>query len=229
MSAQPGPFIEVSDLTAQGRGGLVLGPISFTLQAREALAVTGRHGAGKSLLLACLAGIVSSASRLAAARLVRPARVAMIFQRDALDDGRSALDNVMVGAGDLARAQAALEQVGLGAHAQQSPRALSGGMRKRVGIARALASAPSLILADEPTAGLDPSTAHEVLDALFNASSTAAIIIATTDVDVVLPRAPRSLFLEEGRAIFCGPTSALADDHRLRAFAPRDLAETAWL
>lgn len=227
-------LVDVDGLTARGRGGLALGPLSFSVDAGEALAVTGPHGAGKSLLLACLAGIAARECALRCQRCLLPARIAMIFQRDALDDGRSVLENVLVGALDRRRAQQALERVGLGDHAQRSPRLLSGGMRKRVGIARALASSPSLILADEPTAGLDPSTAREVLDALFtsagaHAEPAVAVIIATTDVDVVLPRAPRTLFLEQGRALFLGPTAILANDVRTRPFAPRDHTEAAWL
>jgi ABC-type phosphate/phosphonate transport system ATPase subunit len=224
-------LVDVSELRARGRSGVALGPVSFALAAGEALAVTGPHAAGKSLLLSCIARLAPSTS----ARLVRPERIAMIFQRDALDDGRTALENVLVGAHRLppvqarARAHEELVRVGLAEHAHQRPRSLSGGMRKRVGIARALASSPSLILADDPTAGLDPHTAREVLDALFLSMQTAAVLIATTDVDVVLPRAPRTLFLDNGRAVSLGPTEALANEPATRAFAPRILEESAWM
>jgi ABC-type multidrug transport system ATPase subunit len=178
------------------------------------------------LLLAALAGLAPSTS----ASMHTPARTAMVFQRDALDDARTALENVLVSAGSVASAREALARVGLAAHEDVRPRMLSGGMRKRVGIARALAAQPELVLADEPTAGLDPRTASEVLDALFASahSTRAAVIIATTDVDVVLPRASRALFVHEGRLLLDGPASALANDARTAAFAPRAHEGVAW-
>lgn len=220
-------IVEVRELVTRGRGGLLLGPLSFALAAGEVLAITGPHGAGKSLLLAALAGLAPSTS----AQLTKPARTAMVFQRDALDDARTALENVAVAATSLDDARAALARVGLAAHEDARPRTLSGGMRKRVGIARALAASPELVLADEPTAGLDPRTSSEVLDALFASatSARAAVIIATTDVDVVLPRASRVLFMDAGRITFDGPASALANDARTASFAPRSHEGVAWV
>lgn len=219
-------LVDARELVARGRGGLVLGPLSFTLSAGEIIAITGPHGGGKSLLLAALAGIAPSTS----ARLITPGRTAMVFQRDALDDARTALENVAVAARDDTRAREALARVGLAGHEDALPRALSGGMRKRVGIARALAASPDLVLADEPTAGLDPRTSNEVLDALFASASAAraAVIIATTDVDVVLPRARRVLFVDAGRIVLDDAASALAHDARTAAFAPRTHEAIAW-
>lgn len=228
-------MIAVEGLRAVGRTGLVLGPLSLSLgagtgadrrvdDAGASLAVTGPHGGGKSLLLSCLARLAPSTST----RFDVPphGRTAMIFQRDALDDARTALENVAVAApfdpfDPFEAARRALQQVGLDGHEHTRPRLLSGGMRKRVGIARAIVAAPALVLADEPTAGLDPHTASRVLDVLLDAArlNGAALIIATTDVDVVLPRVQRAVFLAHGQLSTTLPS----------AYAPRHLAAASWL
>ncbi|HEY4220204.1 MAG TPA: ATP-binding cassette domain-containing protein [Myxococcota bacterium] len=201
-----------------------LGPIDFVLDARGSLAVVGAAGSGKSLLLSALAGLAPSTGVIA-----RPPHVAMIFQRDALDDGKSALDNVILAA--RARhisepeqvARMALASVGLAGHLDKLPRSLSGGMKKRVGIARAIATAPELILADDPTAGLDPSTAAEILALLLDdqAQRRGALVIATQDVDVVLPHVDSVLVLDRGRAIYQGSTAHLADSADTAPYAAR--------
>ncbi len=214
-AADAGARLVVDGLSARGRGGLALGPLSFTVQPGAPLAVLGGPGAGKSLLLAALAGLCGSEGALAT-----PAgRVAMVFQRDALDDAKTALGNVAVVA-EREAAREALARVGLGTDADKLPRQLSGGMKKRVGIARALAVAPALLLADDPTAGLDPDTAAEVLALLLEGERERCVVIATQDVDVVLPRCAQALVLEEGKPVFLGTPAALAADARTAAFAP---------
>lgn len=216
-------MIEARGLRARTREGFVLGPLDLRVDAGERLAVLGPTGAGKSLLVAALAGLVP-------ARGIRHAgTVAVIFQKDALDDACTAFENVAGAAtarGILdARvvAHRVLEQVGLGGHMHKRPRALSGGMRKRVGIARALAVDPAVLLADDPTAGLDPETAREVLDLLFaeDAGDHRALLITTQDVDAVLPRVPRAVVMRDGAMIWHGPPSALAHEPTLVPFAPQ--------
>jgi phospholipid/cholesterol/gamma-HCH transport system ATP-binding protein len=222
--------LEVKDLRARGRGGLALGPVDVALPVGRALALVGGPGAGKSLFLSALAGLVPSTSQA----LTIPGAVGMIFQRDALDDGRSALDNVALAAAargkddPRGRARRALEGVGLGEHVDKLPRSLSGGMKKRVGIARALVVEPALLLADDPTAGLDPDTAREIL-ALFVEGEQATkrcLVIATQDVDVVLPRVHEVLALDDGQVAWRGPPAGL--EGAWSPFAPRTHAEGAW-
>lgn len=214
---------------ARGRGGLVLGPLHFELRTGGALAVLGTAGSGKSLLLAALAGLVPHTGEL-----VREGLLAMVFQRDALDDSVTAVENVVLAA--RARgipdpeeaARAALTRVGLGDDLHKLPRALSGGMRRRVGIARALAVSPDVLLADDPTAGLDPETAHEVL-ALLLGSSARSVVIATQDVDVVLPRVQAALVLDNGKQAWLGNPESLASATGLALFAARRFdVEAAW-
>lgn len=225
-------MIETIGLVVAGRGGLTLGPVSLRVDDGEALAILGVSGAGKTLLLAALAGLVP---RLTRGEVRRSGPVAMVFQRDALDDGRNALANVWMAAAargitaPLDAARAALARVGLGDDADKLPRELSGGMRKRVNIARALVVEPAILLADDPTAGLDPETAREVLALLLEAPIPRTLVIATQDVDVVLPHVPRALVLDAGRPAWEGPPARLAGDEAWRVLAPRAApAEGAW-
>jgi ABC-type multidrug transport system ATPase subunit len=177
-----------------------LGPVTLSVDAGEVCGVVGPSGAGKSLLLATLAGLAPRAILRGRATVQRP--IAMAFAHDALDDGETAVDNVVVAAeaagiaSPHAAARALLERLGLPAPAMgRRPRGLSGGQRKRVGLARALVVRPRVLLLDDPTAGLDPETARAVLDTLADVAGDAAVLMATQDIDVVLPRAHRSLLL----------------------------------
>lgn len=225
--------LRVLGLQARGRTGLVLGPLDVEVRAGEVLAVVGRSGAGKSLLLAALAGLVPAAP-------THDLTVGMVFQSAALDDAVSAFENVAratrargVPDADLA-ARAALVAVGLGAALARPPRQLSGGMRRRVGLARALAVRPELLLLDDPTAGLDPRTTREVLAlALVRGAGAPPIVLTTHDVDEVVPRADRVLVLEGGRPVYLGPPGDLPRRPEGRAFASRPdlgaaLAEARW-
>jgi ABC-type multidrug transport system ATPase subunit len=207
--------VMVKDLVMK-RGSFTLGPLGFEVKAGEMVAIVGRPRAGKSLLLRALAGLERHSGEIA-----RAGGVAMVFQRDALDDAMSALDNVLVAtrARKLSddAAMRALERVGLQDHQHKLPRAMSGGMRKRVGIARALAVNPSVLLLDDPTAGLDPTTSREILNLFIEGASTRATVIVTQDVDVVVPSATAVIQLENGRQVDLEPT-----------FAARSLGALPW-
>lgn len=241
-------MIEAVRLSSVGRQGLVLGPVSFRVDDGDVLGVVGAAGSGKSLLLATLAGLVSAPAARSrrhhprvSGEVRRSGSLALVFQRDALDDGRSALDNVALAAAargvpsPLEAARRALERVSLGGDLHKLPRELSGGMRKRVNIARALVVEPAILLADDPTAGLDPHTAHEVLSLILAPVHTDAgarartVIVTTQDVDVVLPRVPRTLVLDDGQVAWQGAPAELARHEAWRTFAPRDAStEEAW-
>lgn len=196
--------------------------LSFT--AGEFVAITGPSGSGKSSLLYLL-GLLDrptegrillegrdtarlSPSELAALRL---SRLGFVFQFHFLLPEFSALDNVLIpirrlgalpGRAAQERAMALLESLGLADAAHKLPEQLSGGMRQRVAVARALANDPLLLLADEPTGNLDTKNAAAVFDifARLVADGRRTVIVVTHDPDLAA-RAARRVHLVDGRVV----------------------------
>lgn len=229
------PRLAVSDLVVDGHRDFVLGPISLSLRAGGALVVLGGPSSGKSLLLLALAGLVGARSgtvHLDGEPLppaLRRRRTGLAFQRDALVPDESALENVARAARGRGldapddRAADTLRRVGIAdEHHARAPRALSFGMRRRVGLARALVAAPDVLLLDDPTAGLDPATAREVVRVIREVARDAALVLTTHDVDVVLPTFGDVLVLDAGRTRTSGTAAdVLVEGHA--ELAPRAL------
>lgn len=159
------------------RGPLIFDDVSLTLRSQrllvgfsaivgsgETLAVMGRSGAGKTTLLRAVAGLVAPSN----GRITGAGRTAMVFQDPRLMPWRTALENVAVvlPRRDRGAARAWLDRVGLAEVADVYPGALSGGMRQRVSIARALATHAPTVLVDEPFSNLDARTAGSLRDDL---------------------------------------------------------------
>jgi putative hydroxymethylpyrimidine transport system ATP-binding protein len=173
-----------------------LGPIDVVVVAGERVLVAGRSGSGKSLLLQALAGVRPRAVLAGRAVVDRP--LGVVFARDGLELDRRVVDNVVVGDDTNAtrgRALVLLERLGLGGLEARTPATLSGGQRRRVSVARALARAPATLLLDDPTAGLDPATAREVWRVIVELAGDAAVLVAAPDVDVLGPLTDRALWL----------------------------------
>jgi NitT/TauT family transport system ATP-binding protein len=171
MSAHS-PKVLVRDVSvtfqARGHSVLALDRVSLDVAAGEFLCVVGPSGSGKSTLLRVLAGLLTQTSgtvRIAAEHAGAPL-TAMVFQEHALLPWRTVVDNVVFGLENRGvprrereeRAREMLALVGLTRFARHYPYQLSGGMKQRVGIARALASDPEVLLMDEPLAALDAQT-----------------------------------------------------------------------
>ena len=179
---------------------LILDGTSLTVAAGESLAITGPSGSGKTSLLAIISGLARPADGevyLDGTRLTGfagpSAGVALILQGYGLVSLLTAAENIEVAlraAGVPARtaqptARTALDQFGLGAHAGQIVDELSGGQQQRVAVARALALRPRLLIADEPTAELDPAARTVVLTQIFDIPATGgSLVIATHDPEV---------------------------------------------
>lgn len=196
--------------------------INLEVKAGELAFITGHSGAGKSTLLRLLMGMEKAThgnlsvqglnlGSLSARQLPHYRRsLGVVFQDHRLLDDRSVMDNVALpleikGFSHVdikRRAQAALDKVGLLDKAQRFPQALSGGEQQRVGIARAVAHRPSLLLADEPTGNLDPALSRNIMSlfAQFGAIGVTCII-ATHDIELVRASRLRRIALERGQLV----------------------------
>lgn len=166
------------DLPGFSFGGTpVLGPLALTVHRGETLALIGPSGIGKSTLLRIIAGVYSAQGvrRIAG-------RVAFVFQEPTLLRWRTAQRNIEIAAKvDAPKAQAALEEVGLGSYADRFPDQLSLGQQRRLALARAFACDPDLMLLDEPFVSLDDVAADEMMTlfAALRARRAMASILVT--------------------------------------------------
>lgn len=241
-------MIELTDVTkAYGHGAqrtVVLDRINFRVEAGEILAVVGPSGAGKSTLAQCInlltpptsGSVVVNGEDLTtlSARKLRVARrrIGTVFQSSGLLERRTAAENValpleylgVTAAETKKRVAELLDRVGLSERAQHHPFQLSGGQRQRVGIARALALRPSVLLSDEATAGLDPTTTASVVDLLreLRDDLDLSIVFITHEMDTVLKiadsvaRLDHGSIAESGRLVdlLTDPQSALGSELR---------------
>jgi ABC-type multidrug transport system ATPase subunit len=194
----------------------VVHEVSLELRAGEILALLGPNGAGKSTLLDALAGALGPAS----GRVERNGRVAVALQSPDLAR-RTVLANVIVAlawwgiprAERAARAREALALIGAGELADRRASDLSGGERRRVHLARALAVRPDVLMLDEPFAGLDAATRAALLDdtgTALRAAASAAIVVVHDRAEA-WALADRLLILLEGRLVAEGPPRELLE------------------
>ncbi|MCP3138142.1 ATP-binding cassette domain-containing protein [Pyxidicoccus xibeiensis] len=216
--------LRAEGLTVRYGARTVLAAVDCALPPGTRALVLGRSGSGKTTFLKALAGLVAPATgrvlwngqevarQSATERRASQAAFGMVFQTDALFDSLSVRDNVLLPltrrrvpeAEARARAEEVLRAVGLADAADTLPERLSGGMKKRAGLARALAARPSVLLADDPFAGLDPGTARQVARVLLEVSGNGTLLVAAPEAPVDLPL-PRWLYLRGGRLVHDGP------------------------
>ena len=177
----------------------------FDVANGEQMVLVGRSGCGKTTLLHTIAGITRADSgqilvdgvdiaQLSEAGVdkMRAAKVGYVFQTFNLLPGFTALENVLLGMTfargrkDAARARQLLERVGLAHRATHKPAALSVGEQQRVAVARALANRPSLLLADEPTANIDPRNQQKIIDLIRDTSREegVSLVLVTHSMEV---------------------------------------------
>ncbi len=229
------PKIRVRGLSKAFGEKRVLDGVDLDVMPRTSMVVIGGSGSGKSVLLKCILGLIEPDAGtveidgrdvLTMDRHEREAvnrRIGMLFQAGALFDSLPVWENVAFGLlaqGHMsrpdaqARAGEVLAQVGLAPSVGDlSPAELSGGMQKRVGLARAIASQPDILFFDEPTTGLDPIMGAVIdgliVDCVKRLGSTAVAI--THDMASAARIGDRAAMLFQGRIVWEGPAPALLD------------------
>jgi len=233
-------MIEVSGLrVVLPPATVVLDGIDLTVRQGEFVVVLGPSGSGKTTLLRALNRLVEPAAgtvRIAGRRVTGapPAELravrrqtGMIFQQFNLVRRATALENVLAGRlgyvpvlasllgafprADREIARACLERVGLAHLADRRADRLSGGEQQRVAIARALAQSPVVVLADEPTASLDPALTGTIMDLLrgINEERGLTLLVSQHQLETALAYASRIVGLRRGRIVFDGPPAAV--------------------
>ncbi|HZZ59535.1 MAG TPA: ATP-binding cassette domain-containing protein [Opitutaceae bacterium] len=236
MSADAPPAIEVAHLTCAYGDQVILKDVSFSVRTGEIFFIIGGSGCGKSTLLRHMVGLnepVAGTVRFfgqaftgaeTAARRAMLKRFGMLFQGGALWSSLTLRENVALPLEEHTPLRAKeireiaalkLAQVGLTGFENYYPAELSGGMKKRAGLARALALDPQIVFFDEPSAGLDPVTARK-LDELvreIQGSFGTTIVIVSHELSSIFGLADRAIMLDRDRQgiIAEGPPQVLAD------------------
>jgi phospholipid/cholesterol/gamma-HCH transport system ATP-binding protein len=244
------PLVELRDVRKSYDHHEVLRGVSLALEKRTTLAVMGGSGAGKTVLLRIVDGLVRPSSgevSLFGTRIDRLSEEAMlplrrrtgfVFQSAALFDSLSAFENVAyplrehtnLSLGEITdRVHRFLSLVGLSGVDDLLPAELSGGMKKRVGIARALVTEPEVVFFDEPTAGLDPTNARlvaELIAELRKGVCDTAIVV-THDIEFAEMVSDQMAILHQGRFAEVGSPAAVraSSNPDVRRFLAGELRE----
>jgi phospholipid/cholesterol/gamma-HCH transport system ATP-binding protein len=219
--------ITVNELSYRVSGKSILRRVDLAVDKGETVAVMGMSGAGKSTLLKCVGGLLrptggrvmidgTDIARMGETELdsIRR-RIGMVFQYAALFDSLTVYENVSFGLrrhtglsepeiADVAAAR--LSMVGLPRTEHLMPAQLSGGMQKRVGLARALAMDPEIVLYDEPTAGLDPITSATIAELIVKAREEFGVtsVVVSHDIPTIKRVANRIAMLHDGKIVAVG-------------------------
>jgi phospholipid/cholesterol/gamma-HCH transport system ATP-binding protein len=229
-------LLKVQDLLMRRGDRLIQEQVSFEVEPGTIFAILGTSGCGKSTLLKHLLGLLEPAGGQIlydgtnywasedAARLSLRAGFGALFQSGALWSSMSVLDNVLLpleqqasldAPAREARARETLSWLGMAAFADYRPADLSGGMTKRAGLARAIAPQPRLLFLDEPSAGLDPSSAKHLDDLILEIRQRTgcAILMVSHDLPSLFAVADDCIFLDTDskRPIAHGKPSSLRD------------------
>lgn len=248
MSETSHPAIRLDHVSKTFDGHAVLEDLSFAVRTGEAFAILGRSGTGKSVTLKLIIGLLcpdkgqifignDEVQKLDRENLLRVRKtVGFMFQDAALFDSISVRDNIAFplqrhtdkSAGEVSEiVKQKLSEVGLDGDADKMPADLSGGMRKRVGLARAMVLDPPVLLVDEPNSGLDSLTASEIYKLLADLKEKQhrTLIVVTHDAAGVRRFADRLGVLDRGHMVACDSPEELAhsDNALVRALVSQEV------
>ncbi len=218
--------IKVENLTKEFDGRKVLDNISFTVEQGEVLSIVGFSGSGKSTILKLLCGLLTPDS---GAINIDDGDIAMVFQYSALFDSLNVFDNISFALQERKEfrgkytqeelkelVKKSLNTVGLADIEDKFPHELSGGMQKRVSLARAIITKPQFILYDEPTAGLDPVASTVIEDYILRLreETKATSIVVTHQMSTITRCSDKVIMLYDGHIVFRGtPEDLLKQDN----------------
>jgi phospholipid/cholesterol/gamma-HCH transport system ATP-binding protein len=232
MSGDPRCAIGFDSVSKSFGSRTVLKDVSFSVAAGTAFVLLGRSGTGKSVTLKLICGLIKADSgsvtvngeditRLESSELASTRKhIGFLFQSAALFDSISVGENVAfplrrhtqrTDADIRYQAHSILDKLGLGKEYDSMPGDLSGGMRKRAGLARALAVEPSILLVDEPSAGLDPITSTEIDELLIDIKTNhhVTLVVVTHNIPSARRIADRMAFLDKGQLLAEGTVEEL--------------------
>ncbi len=232
MSAPTPSVVELRDVRLRFDEKLVLDGVCLEVEPLERVVIMGQSGSGKSTILRLILGILPPTggsiffkqfeiSRLTRRKLQQVrSQIGMVYQYSALLSSRNVRDNVALPLEELTTKSRdeidkiideKLELVGMLGAKQEMPSELSGGMRKRVSLARALVMEPELILFDEPSAGLDPVISSVIDELIISLTETSKVtsIIVTHEMDSAFRIGTKMAMLYQGKIIESGPPEQL--------------------
>ena len=243
-------MVEVKNLSKAFGDHIVLDDISFNIEEGVNFVVFGKSGSGKSVLLKCMVGLLEpdkgdiiingkNVANLSVEEMneVRK-KMGFLFQGSALYDSMSVRENLEFplirnfnfSSNELEKkVKDVLEKVGLSEAIDKKPSELSGGMKKRVGLARTIITQPDLILYDEPTTGLDPITTKEISQLIVELQKDLNVtsIVVTHDLICAKIVSDRSIVLKDGKICYEGEIKGLekADDPFLKDFFSSEIVD----
>ncbi|CAM2942086.1 ABC transporter ATP-binding protein [Rariglobus hedericola] len=240
-------FLDVRGLHKRFGENVVLAGVDLAVPRGSVVTVLGKSGTGKSVFLKCLAGIVrpdagdicfdghSLNAQDAESRVEFRRRCSYLFQSNALLDSLTALQNVALPLEQTTqipnreireRSLEALRQLDLEKHKDRFPAQLSGGMQKRLALARAIVTRPELVLFDEPTAGLDPIRRNRVFEMIvkYQRQFGFTAVLVTHDLPEALVASDQVALLDSGRMQFQGTPEAFSRSADPTVCAFRDSA-----
>lgn len=221
-------MVRLKQVGKQFSGDWIFKNLSLEISKGSRVSLMGPSGSGKSVLLKMIAGVFPPDSGQLD---VEATRVAMVFQQSALFDSLSVSENLEFSVreclGDVTRERRSrilslLENVGLAKFRDHSPSELSGGMQKRLGIARAVAIEPDLLICDEPTAGLDPVTSKQIAELIldYQKESGCTLISVSNETRRAIQLGEKIAFLGVGELLLTDSSTELAHhkDARIKNF-----------